>query len=222
MIRANFVAGALALVLAHVFGFPAAAGGADGMLDTRMAALFGQERAGLNAVSAQHVARLVTPPVRQGEAAPSPRYDAEWLARLPAPEGGEQFQCLTTAIYFEARGETIEGQFAVAEVILNRVDSALYPNSVCGVVYQGSGRSTGCQFSFTCDGNSERIRETGAHDLAGRIARLMLDGSPRALTDGATHFHSTAVNPRWARSYVQTTRIGSHLFYRQATRLSSN
>jgi spore germination cell wall hydrolase CwlJ-like protein len=138
----------------------------------------------------------------------------DWLLAQPAPTGGEDWQCLTEAIYFEARGESLQGQIGVAEVILNRVDSSLYPRSVCGVVRQrGSG---GCQFSYICDGRADRMREKSAADLAGRIARAMLDGAPRRLTDGATHFHTRSVRPGWSKRFAQTTTIGAHVFYRKA------
>jgi spore germination cell wall hydrolase CwlJ-like protein len=137
----------------------------------------------------------------------------EWLMAQPAPEGDAEWQCLTEAIYFEARGESLRGQVGVAEVILNRVDSGLYPRSVCGVVRQrGSG---GCQFSYVCDGRTDRMREAAPADLAGRIARAMLDGAPRLLTDGATSFHARSVRPSWSRRYVQTAAIGAHVFYRK-------
>lgn len=140
-------------------------------------------------------------------------YSAGWLETLPAPAGDAQWQCLKTALYFEARGETVKGQFAVAEVILNRMDSPLYPKTVCGVVEQsGNG---GCQFSFVCDGAKNVMADAQAADIAGRIARLMLDGAPRGLTGGATYFHNRAVWPAWAYTFPQTASIGSHLFYRQ-------
>lgn len=141
------------------------------------------------------------------------RYDAAWLAGQPAPAGDAEWQCLTTALYFEARGESLKGQFAVAEVILNRADSPDYPSTVCGVVHQGG--SKGCQFSFICDGRKDVMREKGAIDRAGRIARVMLDGAPRALTEGATHFHTKGVRPGWAHRFPRTAAIGAHLFYRQ-------
>lgn len=140
-------------------------------------------------------------------------YSADWLYTQAAPNGDAQWECLKTALYFEARGESLKGQFAVAEVILNRVDSAAYPNSVCGVVGQGSRGS--CQFSYHCDGQGEAMHERGAADLAGRIARVMLDGAPRGLTSGATYFHSRAVRPNWANKFPRTASIGAHLFYRQ-------
>jgi hypothetical protein len=138
----------------------------------------------------------------------------DWLLAQPVPEGDAEWQCLTEAIYFESRGETLQGQVGVAEVILNRVDSPLYPRSVCGVVKQrGSG---GCQFSYICDGRTDRMREKASADLAGRIARAMLDGAPRQLTDGATHFHTRSVRPGWSKRYAHTTTIGAHIFYRKA------
>ena len=140
-------------------------------------------------------------------------YDAAWLASQPAPQGDAEWQCLTKALYFEARGESLKGQFAVAEVILNRADSPDYPATVCGVVNQGG--SKGCQFSFICDGYKDVMREKGAIDRAGRIARVMLDGAPRALTEGATHFHTRGVRPGWAHKFPRTASIGAHLFYRQ-------
>lgn len=140
-------------------------------------------------------------------------YSADWLYTQAAPKGDAQWACLKTALYFEARGESLKGQFAVAEVILNRVDSPAYPNSVCGVVGQGSRGS--CQFSYHCDGQGEAMHERQAADLAGRIARVMLDGAPRGLTNGATYFHSRAVRPSWSKKFPQTAAIGAHLFYRQ-------
>ncbi|WP_137112703.1 cell wall hydrolase [Rhodobacter sp. SY28-1] len=136
----------------------------------------------------------------------------DWLMSRPAPEGDAEWQCLTEALYFEARGESLDGQIAVAEVILNRVDSPLYPRTVCGVVKQRGGG--GCQFSYVCTGK-KKMREKGAADLSGRIARAMLDGAPRVLTAGATHFHTRGVKPSWSKRFSRTAAIGAHLFYRQ-------
>jgi spore germination cell wall hydrolase CwlJ-like protein len=136
----------------------------------------------------------------------------DWLMARPNPTGDEQWQCLTQAIYFEARGESLEGQIAVAEVILNRADSPLYPRTICGVVKQRGGG--GCQFSYVCHGKT-KMREKRAANLAGRIARAMLDGAPRVLTEGATHFHTRSVKPSWSKRFARTASIGSHLFYRQ-------
>lgn len=147
------------------------------------------------------------------------RIDAAWLAGQPPASGDAEWRCLAEALYFEARGEGVEGQVAVAEVILNRRDMEGYPGTVCDVVRQG-GRK-GCQFSYTCDGRSDRIAERAAFVRAGKIARAMLDGAPRTLTEGATHFHTAGVRPSWARRFDRTARIGAHLFYRQPVRLSS-
>ena len=140
-------------------------------------------------------------------------YTADWVSAQPPATGDAQWNCLKTALYFEARGETIKGQFAVAEVILNRVDSPRYPNTVCGVVEQGGSGS--CQFSFVCDGAKNAMVDPQAAETAGRIARVMLDGAPRGLTGGATYFHNRTVWPSWANRFPRTASIGSHMFYRQ-------
>ncbi|MFZ1468025.1 MAG: cell wall hydrolase [Paracoccaceae bacterium] len=144
---------------------------------------------------------------------PVVHYNSAWLAAQPSPTGNDEWQCLTEALYFEARGESLKGQFAVAEVILNRVDSGLYPRSVCSVVHQ-RGRGA-CAFSYSCDRNSDKMRDRASRDRAARIARVMLDGAPRVLTAGATHFHTRAVKPGWARKFLKTATIGAHIFYRQ-------
>lgn len=129
--------------------------------------------------------------------------------------GDAQWSCLAEALYFEARGETLAGQVAVAEVILNRVDRPDYPNSVCKVVRQGaSGARYACQFSYNCDGKSDAIGERDAYEHVGKVARAMLDGRARTLTDGATHYHADHVRPRWAKRFPRTAEIGVHIFYR--------
>lgn len=188
-----------------------------GALAGELSALLGTERAQVGKVPERKLASLGAGPevARRGKGAQSAevQYTDEWLASLPDPTGDEEWQCLTKALYFEARGESLKGQFAVAEVILNRVDSPAYPKTVCGVVEQRGGGS--CQFSYVCDGASDKMRETEAMERAKRIARVMLDGAPRVLTDGATHFHTSNVRPRWARQYPQTASIGAHRFYRK-------
>jgi Cell Wall Hydrolase len=138
-------------------------------------------------------------------------------AETAAPEqqvNAREHGCLSQAIYYEARGETQRGQVAVAEVIMNRVRSRHYPNSVCGVVYQGSHRTTGCQFTFTCDGSlGQRPRGRG-WERAQRVATAVLLGYTRPITQHATHYHTKAVNPVWSSGLVETTKIGTHVFYR--------
>ncbi|MGF1659955.1 MAG: cell wall hydrolase [Rubrimonas sp.] len=148
--------------------------------------------------------------------------DLSEIDRMPAKRGGSEWRCLAEAIYFEARGESLAGQMAVAEVILNRVDSARYPSTICSVVMQGAHRRNACQFSYQCDGVLNRITEPDAFTRAGKIAHLMLKGRPRVLTGAATHYHATYVRPDWARRLVRTARIERHIFYRYPTRLSSN
>jgi len=149
-------------------------------------------------------------------------YSGAWLAGLSPRTGGADWRCLAEALYFEARGESVKGQFAVAEVILNRVDSPEFPDDVCAVVNQGTGAKYQCQFTYTCDGHKEVVSEPEAFELVGKVAHLMVQGAPRPLTKGATHYHTRAVNPRWARVFPRTATIGVHHFYRMPTRLSAN
>lgn len=123
-------------------------------------------------------------------------------------------ECLTAAVYYEARSESEDGQRAVAQVVLNRVRHPAFPKSVCGVVYQGSNRTTGCQFSFTCDGSLNRGREPGAWARAGRIASDALSGYVFTAVGVATHYHTTAIHPWWAGSMARAVTIGAHIFYR--------
>ena len=198
---------AVAMTVAPAQAEPEAAG-------EQVVRLMSLERDGMNKIAAHHVSRLTQP--SGGTQAQPVRYDRGWLASVQVGELSPEAQCLATALYHEARGESIEGQFAVAEVILNRVESPAFPNSVCGVVKQGAAAAANgrCQFSFACDGNSLSMHEAEARRIAQRIAHVMTDGAPRSLTKGATHFHTTQVSPRWARVFERVTRIGSHIFYR--------
>jgi len=184
-------------------------------IDAQVSGLMGTEREALTNVRAARFQQLVEPPVkRRDRGVPKVRYDRDFLRSLPKARGGQEWSCLTEALYFEARGETVRGIFAVAEVILNRVESSRYPDTVCGVVNQGTGKLFQCQFTYTCDGEKETIAEPAAYDMVGKVARLMLDGKPRRLTDGATHYHTRSVSPRWSNAFPRTTTIGYHHFYR--------
>ena len=141
------------------------------------------------------------------------KYNRNWVDRQPQGSGRE-WECLTEALYFEARGETLKGQFAVGEVILNRRDSRKFPITVCKVVNQGTGRKFACQFTYTCDGRAERIGNRRLHARLGKIANIMLNGGARQLSGNATYYHTTAVSPRWGRVFRHTTTIGVHKFYR--------
>ncbi|MDU9004880.1 cell wall hydrolase [Sedimentitalea todarodis] len=145
-----------------------------------------------------------------------------WLDSQPPASGGEQWRCLSEALYFEARGETIKGQFAVAEVILNRVKSSRFPGSLCSVINQGTGRRYQCQFTYTCDGRDEVIAEPGAFRRVAKVARAAIDGTGVDLTDGATYYHTVAVRPSWSRRFQETARIGVHVFYRPEVRTASS
>ena len=148
---------------------------------------------------------------------PVPRNDHNWAARpLPAHVFTDrEQQCLAAGIYFEARGEPVKGQAAVAQVILNRVRNPQYPNTICGVVYQNENWRNRCQFSFACDGIRDRIaspshwqtaKDVGMAVTAGRI---WLEG-----VGSSTHYHATYVNPRWAHTMKRMKKIGRHIFYR--------
>lgn len=123
-------------------------------------------------------------------------------------------RCLATAIYFEAALESEEGQRAVAQVILNRVRDPNFPKSVCGVIYQGWERSTGCQFSFTCDGALLRGAVPALYRNAERYARDALNGHVVESVGTATHYHADYVAPYWGPSLYKVGQIGAHIFYR--------
>jgi hypothetical protein len=122
--------------------------------------------------------------------------------------------CLTQAIYYEAASEPDAGQRAVAQVVLNRVAHPAYPDTVCGVVFQGSERSTGCQFSFTCDGALARKPAKMWWDRAAAVARAALAGTVYAPVGLATHYHTVQIHPYWADSLDHVGTIGAHRFYR--------
>jgi len=122
--------------------------------------------------------------------------------------------CLARAIYFEARSESELGQVAVAKVILNRVKDPEYPKTICGVVYQGSGRRNSCQFSFACDGLPDDVKSAASWSQAKRLAKKVIAGDAKvaALTT-ATNYHADYVKPKWAKSMKRLVKIGRHIFY---------
>ena len=134
------------------------------------------------------------------------------------PAGGfavldNQSQCLALALYWEAKSEGREGMLAVASVVLNRVAHPAFPSSVCAVVRQG-GEQPPCQFSWWCDGKSDRPTEARPWSLAQRLARSTLADPPPDRTRGALFFHNTSIATPWLRKRVRTTQIGRHVFYR--------
>ena len=154
---------------------------------------------------------------------PRPRLRARASAApvLPAAQpfrgadarSGAALECLTAAVYYEARSESPEGQRAVAQVVLNRARHSAYPSTICGVVFQGAHLRTGCQFSFTCDGSMRRRREEHAWRTAQAVAEAALQGHVEARVGLATHYHTHAVNPTWASSLDRLASLGSHIFY---------
>lgn len=139
---------------------------------------------------------------------------ASRLAEL-AEARNRELMCLAKAVYFEARGESERGQLAVAQVVLNRVEHDFYPNSVCGVVFQNERWRNRCQFSFACDGRSDRPRNKTAWERAITVAKKAVNGQERLQELGrSTHYHANYVRPRWIRGMIRLERIGKHIFYR--------
>ncbi len=214
---------AASLALATLAAAPPAL--ADSGIATRLSALLGQERQALDIVPDTRLSALTAVPDsarRTVAPADGAMLSESFLSSMSAPRGSAEWECLADALYFEARGEAVKGVFAVGEVIMNRVDSAEYPNSICGVVHQGTGRKYACQFTWTCDSNSDSIGNPTAHARVGKVAKLLMEGAERSLTAGATHYHTKAVHPSWANRFPRTAEIGAHLFYRQPTRSASN
>ncbi len=123
--------------------------------------------------------------------------------------------CLARAVYFEARSETEMGQIAVAKVIMNRVKDPNYPNTICGVVYQGSQRRNSCQFSFACDGMPDDVKNPAAWAQSKKIASKVINGDYRMVDamNGATNYHADYVKPKWAKHMKKIVKIGNHIFY---------
>lgn len=137
---------------------------------------------------------------------------------LPLSGDGRDYahalDCLTSAIYYEAANEPLEGQRAVAQVVLNRVRHLAYPHSICAVVYQGAERRTGCQFSFACDGARGRAPVLALWNRARYVAGAALGGYVYRPVGLATHYHADYVVPYWAPTLVKQKVIGRHIFYR--------
>lgn len=136
---------------------------------------------------------------------------------VPLGSGGSwlrSLDCLTAAVYYEAASETVDGQRAVAQVVLNRTRHPAFPHSVCGVVFQGSERKTGCQFSFTCDGSLARVPSRQGWARARAVAGAALGGYVYGPVGWATHYHTDYVAPYWAPTLAKAAMIGAHIFYR--------
>lgn len=139
---------------------------------------------------------------------------AAFKLKTDASNGERALECMTQAVYYEAASEGASGQRAVAQIVLNRMRHPGYPASVCGVIYQGSEKSMGCQFTFTCDGSLARIPVASLWKQARRIASEALAGKVFAPVGHATHYHADYVLPYWADSLDKSIQIGRHIFYR--------
>ncbi|WP_395623059.1 cell wall hydrolase [Sphingomonas daechungensis] len=164
-------------------------------------------------------------PVEQAEAinqgiaidtGPNPAAKAFSLGSADSAARGRALECLTSAVYYEAGQESPDGQRAVAQVVLNRVRHPAFPANVCGVVYEGSTRATGCQFTFTCDGSLMRGPELGAWNRAKAVAEAALNGYVYKPVGNATHYHANYVVPYWAPTLTKNAIVGAHIFYRWA------
>lgn len=150
------------------------------------------------------------------------RLETTRVAEAAARVAGEQ-RCLALALYYEARGEGRTGQMAVADVIVRRAADRDGPGSICGVVFAGAQRATGCQFSFTCGGvmrprKADQRAWAKARRLAAEIVRDPGALQALDLTREATHFHAVDVAPLWADAMIRTVQIGNHVFYREPRR----
>ena len=136
------------------------------------------------------------------------------LDSLRMPKMNSELKCLSEALYFEARGEQIEGQIAVADVIINRKNSNRFPSTICGVVSEGSHKKHACQFSYNCDGKLELIYDKKTYSRIAKLSSMMLNGAFSDLTNGATFFHASEVSPSWSKKFKKTRKIGRHMFYK--------
>ncbi len=159
--------------------------------------------------------------IAENEKLPFSSAPVERAPPLVVPLNAAQFvgrrsamDCLTAAIYYEAAQESETGKRGVAQVVLNRARHPAFPNSICGVVYQGSERRTGCQFTFTCDGSLARQPSRAGWDAARRVALAALSGYVEPRVGMATHYHADYVVPYWAPSLAKITKIDRHIFYR--------
>jgi spore germination cell wall hydrolase CwlJ-like protein len=164
----------------------------------------------------RHVASEVSQPMKPQFVAANPAPSEVAMAQLLAER-----RCLAQAMYYEARGEGVRGEKAVAEVVFHRMRSRIYPATICGVVFQGAEEKIACQFSFVCNGDMDKPIEKHAWAEARLLAAKIMTGAMPLgdITDDATSYHAVSVDPVWAAHLVRTVQIGNHIFYRRpATR----
>jgi len=215
----------IAVTLATVIGLPKLAGASTDFKDQAK----WQERAsnlqniGIEYYSTSNLAKTLAG--QHLDASITNPYMLDYLSTSDIPQNSQtmvakakavtqETNCLAEAVYYEARSETMSGQKAVAEVVLNRVGHKAFPNTVCSVVYQGAERTTGCQFSFSCDGSNAKLPYGKHWSEAQNIARHMMMSASTPITNRATHYHTTDVNPKWAPSLRKLRQYDTHVFYR--------
>lgn len=190
-------------------------GSFSGLPETALAALpEAQDMAQDNIVVARVAPALAAPP-ETGAARLAPAKPVPPKSPLVGTVANErEMKCLAEAVYFEARSEPERGQAGVAQVVLNRARSGVYPATVCGVVYQNRHKYMACQFTFACEGKKLRTDEPGPWATAQRIARDVAEGRTYLPGVGnATHYHANYVRPWWARHMEKREKVGSHIFY---------
>ena len=216
---------AASVVLATVIGLPKLAGASTDFKDQAK----WQERAsnlqnvGAEYYSTSNMAKSLANRHLDGRITNPYMLDYKTTADIPqnastliakSKDMARQTNCLAEAIYYEARSETVDGQKAVAEVVLNRVKHKAFPTTVCAVVYQGAERTTGCQFSFACDGSNAKLPYGKHWAEAEQIAKHMVIGGSAPITNRATHYHTTDVTPKWAPTLRKLRKFDNHVFYR--------
>jgi spore germination cell wall hydrolase CwlJ-like protein len=154
---------------------------------------------------------MLRPSLGVGQFDASSRFDRTVIDPL---DSARDLECLTQAVYYEARGESARGQAAVAQVVLNRVRHPAFPKTVCAVVFQGASTGHGCQFSFACDGSMHDRREPEAWRKAEFIAARALSGAVVAEVGKATHFHVVGLGTLWSQDMIRVAQVGMHVFYR--------
>jgi spore germination cell wall hydrolase CwlJ-like protein len=187
----------------------------DRVLVAAMAIILATASAAIGASMTYHPStdKVALAPVVAVIEAPKPAADTV-MSQLLA-----EHKCLSEVLYYEARGEGTGGQKAIAEVVFHRMNHGNYGHSICAVVYEGA-KHSGCQFSFTCNGDMKRAKQASAWREAEALAAQILTGQVplRNATGGALNFHAASVSPDWADTMDRTTQIGNHVFYRNAPR----
>jgi spore germination cell wall hydrolase CwlJ-like protein len=193
---------------------PTSGGRMRAVLTDRAVTIVGKARPAPSTGSERRsAAATASPGATATPAAPGER--PNYAALISADSLDAEQRCLAEAVYYEARSEPEEGQAAVAQVVLNRVKSGLYPDKVCGVVYQNRHRHLACQFTFACEGRVLRINEPEAWATASRVAREVMEGRTYLADVGnSTHYHANYIRPWWARRLTKMDSIGRHVFYK--------